>query len=162
MDSKIPNTFAFSRVLRNSASFSATLRMATSVHSLLRSQGISQLLAHPFAHSSRSSSCSHKHRRDDSRALAPDRSSFAINAASSTGRCNTIQCVDLTLLPGKSDLFGCTRSKPNYGGVPADLALESDLAFVCNASRVRPECCVDPLGPARLPETGLTPRLVVS
>jgi hypothetical protein len=47
--------------------------------------------------------------------------------------------------PGRSDLLGCTRSKPSQGGVPADLTLESDLAFVFNASRVRSECCVDPL-----------------
>jgi hypothetical protein len=29
--------------------------------------------------------------------------------------------------------------------VPADLTLASDLVFVFNASRVRLECCVDPL-----------------
>src|SRR5258705_8990070 len=56
--------------------------------------------------------------------------------------------------PGRSDLFGCPRSKPSQGSVPADLTLASDLAFVFNASRVRLECCVDPLRPPRLPGTG--------
>ena len=52
--------------------------------------------------------------------------------------------------PGRSDLFGCSRSKPGQGSVPTDLTLASDLAFVFNASRVRLECCVDPLRPPRL------------
>src|SRR5207244_10001895 len=47
--------------------------------------------------------------------------------------------------PGRSDLFDRPRSKPSQGSVPADLTLASDLAFVFNASRVRLECCVDPL-----------------
>src|SRR5713226_1210050 len=55
--------------------------------------------------------------------------------------------------PGRSDLFGCARSKPSQGSVPADLTLASDLAFVFNASRVRPECCVDPLRPPDLSST---------
>src|SRR6266850_4888032 len=55
--------------------------------------------------------------------------------------------------PGRSDLFGCPRSKPSQGSVPADLTLASDLAFVFNASRVRLECCVDPLRPPDLPGT---------
>src|SRR6266700_5810227 len=54
--------------------------------------------------------------------------------------------------PGRSDLFGCPRSKPSQGSVPADLTLASDLAFVFNASRVRLECCVDPLRPSLLPD----------
>jgi hypothetical protein len=49
--------------------------------------------------------------------------------------------------PGRSDLFGCTRSEPSQSSVPADLILASDLAFVFNANRVLPECCVDPLRP---------------
>src|SRR6266850_1401964 len=49
--------------------------------------------------------------------------------------------------PGRSNLFGCPRSKPSQGSVPADLTLASGLAFVFNASRVRLECCVDPLKP---------------
>lgn len=36
--------------------------------------------------------------------------------------------------------------------VPADLTLASDLAFVFNTSRVRPECCVDPLSRHGLPD----------
>src|SRR5437867_6866698 len=56
--------------------------------------------------------------------------------------------------PGRSDLFGCPRSKPSQGSVPADLTLASDLAFVFNASRVRLECCVDPLRPPDLSGTG--------
>jgi hypothetical protein len=42
-------------------------------------------------------------------------------------------------------MFGCTRSKPSQGSVPADPILASDLAFVFNANRVLPECCVDSL-----------------
>src|SRR6266850_5591034 len=56
--------------------------------------------------------------------------------------------------PGRSDLFGCPRSKPSQGSVPADLTLASDLAFVFNASRVRLECCVDPLRPPVLTYRG--------
>src|SRR6267378_636306 len=52
--------------------------------------------------------------------------------------------------PGRSDLFGCPLSKPSQSSVPADLTLASDLAFVFNASRVRLECCVDPLRPPRI------------
>src|SRR6266850_2595679 len=55
--------------------------------------------------------------------------------------------------PGRSDLFGCPRSKPSQGSVPADLTLASDLAFVFDASRVRLECCVDPLRPPILSES---------
>src|SRR6267142_1988647 len=58
--------------------------------------------------------------------------------------------------PGRSDLFGCPRSKPSQGSVPADLTLASDLAFVFNASRVRLECCVDPLRPPDLSGTTRT------
>jgi hypothetical protein len=43
--------------------------------------------------------------------------------------------------------------KPSQGSVPAGLTLASDLAFVSNASRVRPKCCVDPLRPPRLSGT---------
>src|SRR5258708_15604695 len=54
--------------------------------------------------------------------------------------------------PGRSDLFGCPRSKPSQGSVPADLTLTNDLAFVFNVSRVRLECCVDPLRPPPKPD----------
>jgi hypothetical protein len=36
-----------------------------------------------------------------------------VNAASSTGRCNTIQCIDSTTLARENHLFGCARLKPN-------------------------------------------------
>src|SRR5882672_483558 len=62
--------------------------------------------------------------------------------------------------PGRSDLFGCPRSKPSQGSVPADLTLASDLAFVFNASRVRLECCVDPLRPPRKWETDPLPNFL--
>src|SRR5882672_3061145 len=61
--------------------------------------------------------------------------------------------------PGRSDLFGCPRSKPSQGSVPADLTLASDLAFVFNASRVRLECCVDPLRPPALPDNCHGPQI---
>src|SRR5258708_28152047 len=54
--------------------------------------------------------------------------------------------------PGRSDPFGCTLSKPSQGSVPADLTLANDLAFVFNASRVRPACCVDPLRSPGIPD----------
>src|SRR5208283_1193879 len=57
--------------------------------------------------------------------------------------------------PGRSDLFACIRSKPSQGSVPADLTLASDLAFIVDASLVRPECRVDPLRPPRLSRLGL-------
>src|ERR1700719_4467695 len=43
---------------------------------------------------------------------------FPVTAASSAGRCNTIQSVDPTLLPLEN---GRTRSKPSKGNVSADL-----------------------------------------
>ena len=52
--------------------------------------------------------------------------------------------------PWRTDLFGCNRSKPSQGSVPADLTLRAILAFVFNARWVRAECCVDPLRPRRL------------
>ena len=52
--------------------------------------------------------------------------------------------------PCRIDLFGCTRSKPSQGSVPADLNQRAILAFVFNARWVRAECCVDPLRPPRL------------
>jgi hypothetical protein len=58
--------------------------------------------------------------------------------------------VDATILSRKKRSVGCTRSKPSQGSVLIDLTLASDLAFVFNASWVRPECCVDPLRPPRL------------
>src|SRR6266851_5596178 len=52
--------------------------------------------------------------------------------------------------PERIHLFGCTHSNPSQGSVPADLTLAGDLAFVFNASRARPECCVHPLRPPAL------------
>jgi hypothetical protein len=40
--------------------------------------------------------------------------------------------------PRRSELFVCTLSKPSQGSLPTELTLASDLAFVFNASRVRP------------------------
>jgi hypothetical protein len=57
------------------------------------------------------------------------RAQCLINAASSTGRCNTIQCLDSAVLPRKNYLFGCARLRPNPGSVPAGLTLTSDLGF---------------------------------
>jgi hypothetical protein len=47
--------------------------------------------------------------------------------ASSTGRCNTIQWIDLAVLPRENYLFGCTRPKPRQSSVPAGLTLASDF-----------------------------------
>jgi len=52
-----------------------------------------------------------------------------VSAASSTGRCNTIQCVDSTMLPRENHLFGCTRSKLSQDSVPVGLALASEFSF---------------------------------
>jgi hypothetical protein len=38
-----------------------------------------------------------------------------------------IQCTDSRMLPRKNCLFGCTRSKPSQGSVPAGLARASDF-----------------------------------
>jgi hypothetical protein len=42
-----------------------------------------------------------------------------INAAGSTGRCNTIQCSDSAMLLRENHLFGCTRPEPSQATVPA-------------------------------------------
>jgi hypothetical protein len=52
-----------------------------------------------------------------------------INAASSTGRCNTVQRLDSTVFPRESHLFGSTRSKLSQSGVPAGLTLTSNFSF---------------------------------
>jgi len=51
------------------------------------------------------------------------------------------------MLPLEMRSFWLYSVKNLASSVPADLTLASDLAFVFNASRVRPECCVDPLRP---------------
>jgi hypothetical protein len=53
-----------------------------------------------------------------------------------------VQTVDATpsselirqCFPERSDLFGCARSNPSQGSVPADLTPASDSAFVFNIS----------------------------
>jgi DNA-binding winged helix-turn-helix (wHTH) protein len=57
-----------------------------------------------------------------------DRLHFEITA-SSTGRCNTIQCIDSTMLAWENGLFGRTWPKPSQGSVPAGLTLASDFGF---------------------------------
>jgi hypothetical protein len=52
-----------------------------------------------------------------------------VTAASSTGQCNTIQCIDSTLLAWKNHLFGCARSKPSQRSVPPGLTLASGSSF---------------------------------
>src|SRR5271156_3287719 len=52
-----------------------------------------------------------------------------INAASSTGRCNTIQCIDSAMLPRDCHLIGCLRPEPSQGCVPAGLTLAVDFGF---------------------------------
>jgi hypothetical protein len=52
-----------------------------------------------------------------------------VSRASSTGRCNTIQCVDSTMLARENHLFGCTRSRPSQGSFPAGLTPTSDFGF---------------------------------
>jgi hypothetical protein len=56
-------------------------------------------------------------------------------AASSTGRCNTIQCIDSTMVARENHLFGSARSKPSQSGVPGGLTLAGDfsLCFQCQA-----------------------------
>ena len=50
------------------------------------------------------------------------------------------------------ELLGGTASKPSQGGVSVVQTLASGLPFLFNASRVRAECCVDPLKPPRKPD----------
>src|SRR5271168_1335615 len=59
----------------------------------------------------------------------PAFSSHLISRASSTGRCNTIQCVDSAMLPRENHLFGCTPPKPSRSSVPAGQTLASDFGF---------------------------------
>jgi hypothetical protein len=58
-----------------------------------------------------------------------------VRAASSTGRRNTIQRIDSTMLARENQLFGCTRSKPGQGSFPDGLTLASDFGscFQCQA-----------------------------
>jgi hypothetical protein len=56
-------------------------------------------------------------------------STYLINAASSTGRCNTFQCIHSTMLPRENQLFGFTWTRPSQGSVPAGLTLAGDYGF---------------------------------
>jgi hypothetical protein len=58
-----------------------------------------------------------------------------VTRASSDDRCNTIQCIDSTMLARENHLFGCTRSKPGQSSVPARLILTSyfSICFQCQA-----------------------------
>jgi hypothetical protein len=56
-------------------------------------------------------------------------STCLVSRAGSTGRCNTIQCVDSAMLARQNHLFGCTRSKPSQSSVPAGLNPTSDFGF---------------------------------
>ncbi len=56
-------------------------------------------------------------------------STCPVSAASSTGRRNTPQCIDSTMLPQADHLFGRSQLKPSQGSVPAGLALASDFSF---------------------------------
>ena len=44
-----------------------------------------------------------------------------VSRASSTGRCNTIQCIDSAKLPRERYLFGWARPPPIQGNIPAEL-----------------------------------------
>jgi hypothetical protein len=52
-----------------------------------------------------------------------------VNAASSTGRCNTFQRIDSAMLRRGNHLFGGTRSKPSQSSVSPGLTLASDFSF---------------------------------
>src|SRR5271167_1667281 len=67
----------------------------------------------------------------------PAFSSHLINAASSTGRCNTIQSVDSAMLLQENHLFGCIRSIPSQASVPAGLTLKSGVGFCLQCQGVQ-------------------------
>jgi hypothetical protein len=56
-----------------------------------------------------------------------------VNAASSTGRCNTIQGFDSAILPPEIHTFCCNVPKPNQGNVSGGLTLASHFndCFQC-------------------------------
>jgi hypothetical protein len=45
------------------------------------------------------------------------------------GRCNTIRCIESTMLARENHLFGRARSKPSQSNVPTGLTLTSDFNF---------------------------------
>src|SRR5271170_1040819 len=56
-------------------------------------------------------------------------STCLISRASSTGRCNTVQCIGSAMLPRENHLFGRSQSKPSQGSVQPGLAQVSDFSF---------------------------------
>src|SRR5229473_872301 len=54
--------------------------------------------------------------------------------------------------PWRTDLFGCTRSKPSQGSVPADLTLASKFGPCFQYRLASSQCCVHPLRPPGLPD----------
>src|SRR5580658_7518644 len=74
--------------------------------------------------------------------LAPDKrnrrveSTCTISAAGSTGRCNTIQCIESAMFAGENQRFGCARLKTSQASVPAGLTLTSDLGICLRCQRV--------------------------
>ena len=68
-----------------------------------------------------------------------------IRRASSTGRCNTIQWIESTMLGRENHLFSCARLKSSQGGVPTGLTLISDLGICFQGQGVLAYRCVDPL-----------------
>jgi len=60
-----------------------------------------------------------------------------INAASSDGRCNTIQRIDSAMLPWENRLFGYTRPKASQGSDPAALTLASGFGFCFQCREVQ-------------------------
>src|SRR5271156_261175 len=67
------------------------------------------------------------------RSVSQNLTQVVVNAASSTGRCNTFERIDSAMLPRENHLFGCTRPKASQGSVPAGLTLASGfgLCFQC-------------------------------
>src|SRR5580765_4442775 len=71
-----------------------------------------------------------------------------------------VQTVDATppntlirqCFPGRSDLFGCPRSKPSQGSVLVDLTMASDSGLCFQCKWGSPECCIDLLKPPGLPD----------
>src|SRR5271170_5335279 len=72
--------------------------------------------------------------------------------ASSTGRCNTFQCIDSTMLPQENHPFGRAPSKTSQGSVPAGLTLTSDFSF-CLQCKAAPSLAlrrpIETTGPIR-------------
>src|SRR6267378_4306323 len=81
----------------------------------------------------------------------PDSRRRLITTAGSTGRCNTLQRVDSTMLAKENHLFGCDLLKPSQGSLSTDLTLASDSSLYFHCRLGSSKCCVDLLRPPRLP-----------